>query len=232
MQRKRRGAFIVLEGTDGSGKTTQFKRLVSRLKRAGYKVATFDFPQYAKPSSYFVKEYLNGRYGGWREVGPYQASIFYALDRFDVGQKIRKQLREGKIIVSNRYVASNMGHQGAKIGNPRERKKFFRWLYKFEYELLGIPRPEVTIVFHVPAAIAQRLVDKKGAREYIGGVKRDVHEADIKHLRRAEATYLDIVRTFPRDFKLVECVARGRLLSPEAIGEKVWQILKQRLKIK
>ncbi len=224
------GKFIVLEGTDGSGKTTQFKKLVWRLRRGGYKVATFDFPQYDKPSSYFVKEYLNGRYGGWREVGPYKASVFYALDRFDVGKKIREWLIEGKVVVSNRYVASNMGHQGAKIENRKERRKFFRWLDEFEYGLLGIPKPDATIVLRVPPKIAQRLVDKKGAREYVGGVKRDLHEADIKHLRQAEATYLDMVKTFPRDFVLVECMERGRLLPPQAVHEKVWHIIRKKVK--
>lgn len=220
-----------MEGTDGSGKTTQFKKLVSSLRRKGYAIAAFDFPQYDKPSSYFVKEYLNGRYGGWREVGPYKASVFYALDRFDVGKKIRERLKEGKIVVSNRYVASNMGHQGAKIGSRKERRKFFRWLDEFEYRLLGIPKPDATIVLRVPPRIAQRLVDKKGVREYVGGVRRDMHEADIKHLRRAEVTYLDMVKTFPRDFLLVECMERGRLLSPEAVHGKVWQAVKKRLRI-
>lgn len=223
--------FIVLEGTDGSGKTTQFRKLVFKLRRKGYETAAFDFPQYAKPSSYFVKEYLNGRYGGWREVGPYKASVFYALDRFDVGKKIRERLKDGEIVVSNRYVASNMGHQGAKIGNRACRRKFFRWLHQFEYEILGIPKPDLTIVLHVPAGVAQRLIDKKGAREYVGGVRRDVHEADIKHLRRAEVTYLDMVKIFSRDFLLVECMERGRLLSPETVHERIWQAVKKRLRI-
>lgn len=220
-----------MEGTDGSGKTTQFRKLVSGLRHNGYKVTTFDFPQYNKPSSYFVKEYLNGRYGGWREVGPYKASIFYALDRFGAGAEIRSQLRRGKIVVSNRYVPSNMGHQGAKIKNCAERRKFFRWLYEFEYGLLDIPKPDLVLILHVPSKIAQKLVDKKGAREYVGGVRRDVHEADIKHLRRAEETYLDMAKIFPRDFKLIECVENGKLLSPDKIHELVWQIIEKGVRI-
>lgn len=226
------GKFIVLEGTDGSGKTTQFKKLISRLRGSGCKVATFDFPQYDKPSSYFVKEYLNGRYGGWREVGPYKASVFYALDRFGAGAEIRSRLREGKIVVSNRYVPSNMGHQGAKIKNRAERRRFFRWLYEFEHELLGIPKPDLVLILHVPPKIAQKLVDKKGAREYVGGVRRDMHEADIKHLRQAEETYLDMAKTFPRDFKLVECMEGGELLAPGEIHERVWQIIEKEVRIK
>ncbi len=224
------GKFIVIEGTDGSGKTTQFKKLVSRLRKAGFKIATFDFPQYGKPSSYFVREYLNGNYGTWREVGPYKASVFYALDRFSAGRQISEWLNEGKIVLSNRYVASNMGHQGAKIKNKKERKDFFKWLYKLEYGIMNIPKPDLNIVLHMPADVAQKLVDKKGAREYVGGIKRDIHEADLQHLRQAEETYLYMVKTFPKDFKVVDCVKRGNLLSPEDIHKVVYKITEVELK--
>src|SRR3989344_3728667 len=110
----RRGKLFVIEGTDGSGKTEQFKRLVQRLKKEGRRVATVDFPQYGKPSSYFVREYLNGKYGGWRDVGPYACSLFYALDRFDVRPIMHRTFAAGKVLVSNRYMPSSMGHQGAK----------------------------------------------------------------------------------------------------------------------
>lgn len=219
------GKFIVLEGTDGSGKTAQFKKLVARLKTKGFEVATVDFPQYASSSSYFVREYLNGRYGGWKEVGPYKASVFYALDRFDVSRKIKKWLEMGKIVVANRYVASNMGHQGAKISERPKRIKFLKWLDEFEHEILEVPHPTLTVVLHVPAEIAQALVDKKGAREYIGGVKRDIHEADLKHLKQAEQVYLEITKLFPKDFRLIECVKNGKLLTIEEIHERVWKIV-------
>lgn len=224
---RKHGTFIVLEGTDGSGKTAQFKLLVARLRRQKFPVATFDFPQYGKPSSYFVQEYLNGRYGGWKEVGPYKASLFYALDRFDVAPRIRKWLTEGSIVIANRYTPSSMGHQGAKITNHKERLKFFRWLYELEYTFLGILKPTMSIILHVPARVAQRLVDGKGSRKYVGGAKRDIHEADIGHLKRAEATYLDMPKTFPKDFRLVECFEKGRLLSIPEIHEKVWSVVKK-----
>jgi dTMP kinase len=228
--RRQKPFFIVLEGTDGSGKTEQFKRLTAGLIAGGFKVATFDFPQYGSPSSYFVKEYLNGRYGGWKEVGPYKASLFYALDRFDVGRQIKEVLADGRIVISNRYVGSNLGHQGSKIKNGVERRKFFEWDYELEYKILGIPRPDLNIILHVPAETAQGLVDKKGGREYIGGVKRDIHEADLNHLRAAERAYLEIAELFPKDFKLVECVENGRLLSIDEIHEKVLRVVQHFLK--
>lgn len=229
--RKQKPLFIVLEGTDGSGKTEQFKKLSARLIAGGFEIATFDFPQYDKLSSYFVKEYLNGKYGGWEEVGPYKASLFYALDRFDVGKQLKSVLAEGRIVISNRYVGSNLGHQGSKIGNDAERRKFFEWDYKLEYEILGIPRPDLNIFLHVPAVVAQALVDQKGSREYVGGAKRDIHEADLKHLANAEKSYLEIVKLFPKDFKLIECVEGGRLLSIEEVHGKVWDAIHGALNI-
>lgn len=230
--RKQKPLFIVLEGTDGSGKTEQFKKLAAKLIADDYEIATFDFPQYDKPSSYFVKEYLNGRYGSWEETGPYKASLFYALDRFDVGRQLKSVLAEGRIVISNRYVGSNLGHQGSKIRDDAERRKFFEWDYHLEYDILGIPRPDLNIFLHMPAVIAQALVDEKGAREYVGGVKRDIHEADINHLKNAEKAYLEMVKLFPKDFKLVECVENGKLLSIEKIHEKVWAVVRAAVEMK
>lgn len=224
-----KGIFIVIEGTDGSGKTEQAKKLIAKIKAEGLKATTFDFPQYGKPSTYFVKQYLNGLYGNWNEVGPYKASIFYAIDRFGASEEIKRAIQTGKIVISNRYVASNMGHQGSKIKSKKERIKLYKWLDEFEFETLEIPRPDLNIVLHVPAKIAQGLVDKKGEREYLKGAKRDIHEDDLSHLRQAEQAYLEIVKLFPKSFRLVKCVENGRLLSMEVIHQKVWKIVKEKL---
>ncbi len=219
----KKGKFIAIEGIDGSGKGEQFKLLLKRLKREGFRVATFDFPQYGKPSAFFVERYLNGRYGGWREVGPYKASVFYAMDRFDVGPKIEKWINEGRVVVSNRYVPSNMGHQGAKIENGRARKKYLRWVYDFEYGIMGIPKPDVSLVLHVPAQIAYGLIGKKRSRKYLMGKQRDIHEGSPEHLERAERTYLEIAKLFPGDFTVIQCVGDKKLLTIEEIHEKVWK---------
>ena len=119
-----RGKFIVIEGTDGSGKTEQFNRLVLRLPE-GFAFKTLDFPQYDEPSSYFVREYLNGHYGALEDeaIGPRRASLFYALDRFDASEKkLKKWLADGTAVIANRYVGSNMGHQGGKIGDEKKTK--------------------------------------------------------------------------------------------------------------
>ena len=122
------GLFLVIEGTDGSGKGTQFKILADRLKSEGHDVVTFDFPQYDHDSSYFVKQYLNGNYGTADEVGPYTGSLFYALDRYQAAPAIRQALADGKIVLANRFTGSNMAHQGTKFTNDEERRGNFIWL--------------------------------------------------------------------------------------------------------
>lgn len=229
-KQKGAGLFIVIEGIDGSGKTTQSKRLVARLKKLGCKVKTFDFPQYSKPSSYFVKRYLQGFYGDTEEVYPKKASLFYALDRFDTSERIRSWLWQGYIVVSNRYVGSNLGHQGAKIQDKAERKKFFKWLFELEYKILGVPKPDKNILLHVPAKIAYTLIEKKGKRDYIRGARRDIHETNIAHLKKAEATYLEIVKLFPRDFIFIQCMRNNQLLSEKEVHKKVWSKVKRLLR--
>ena len=216
-----KGYFVVLEGTDGSGKTEQFKLLLRALKQAGKKVLTVDFPQYGKPSAYYVEQYLHGVYGTWQEVGPMLASAFYALDRIDAARAIRAHLAKGGVVLANRYVGSNMGHQGAKIKNTVKRRELLKWIYDFEYNICRIPKPDINIFLHVPSRISYKLISRKGERAYLKGKKRDIHEADFNHLKQAEASYQDAVRLFPRDFKVIECAPDGKLLSIESIHQEV-----------
>jgi dTMP kinase len=220
-----RGRFIVIDGTDGSGKATQTTLLVNELKLSGYPVEMVDFPQYGTKSAGLIEEYLNGKYG---QVGPEAASIFYAIDRFDASFKIKKWLEEGRIVISNRYVTANAGHQGGKIADDMERLKFFKWLDNLEYNIFAIPRPDLNIILHVPAKMAQKLVDKKSYidRKYVNGKKRDLHEADIHHLLNAEKVYLQIAKLFPNT-KLVECIKEGELLAPEEVHNKVWDLVRR-----
>jgi len=228
--KKTKGKFIVLEGTDGSGKTAQFWQLLKKLRKQKIEVRTLDFPRYGKPSSYFIEQYLSGKYGSWKEVGAYRASLFYALDRFAMSSKTKKWLEEGKTVISNRYVASNLGHQGAKIRNKLARQKFFKWVDNLQYNILALPRPDINIFLHVPAKIAYDLVDNKGKREYLHGKKRDIHEQDIEHLEQAEKSFLEVVKLFPRQFKLIECVEKEELLSIQEIEDKIWKNVKKFMK--
>lgn len=218
--RSEKGVFIVIEGTDGSGKGTQFKILAKRLANAGHDVALFDFPQYDNPSSYFVKKYLNGEYGTAEDVGPYTGSLFYALDRYDAAEAIREALAEGKVVLANRFTASNMAHQGTKFDSAEQRRGYFIWLDNLEFETLHIPRPDLNIVLRVPAKIAQKLVDQKPGRSYTKK-KRDLHEADLPHMERAVEVYDDLCQLFPKDFNRIDCVRSGELLSINAVSKLV-----------
>lgn len=217
-----KGIFIVIEGSDGSGKGTQFKLLKERLKQDGHEIEVFDFPQYEKPSAYFVKEYLNGNYGD--SVDPYTSSMFFALDRYSAAPKIRQALSEGKIVLANRFTGSSMAHQGGKIDNKAERLGFFTWLDNLEFETLGIPRPDFSIVLDIPADMAQKLVDLKSKRNYTDK-KRDIHEADINHLNNAVNVYREIVGLFPKNFTQIDCVKDANLLSIPNINSKIWSKL-------
>ena len=224
----KKGKFIVIDGTDGTGKGTQTTKLVERLKNQGHDVELMDFPQYGNPSAWFVEEYLNGNFGTINEVTPKQASYFYALDRYVASFKLREYLDQGKIVISNRYVTASMGHQGTKFDNVENRKEFFSWLYNLEYNDLQIPKPDLTLIMHMPADIAQKLVDEKGHRDYVGGEKRDIHEADLGHLEKAEKVYLEMADLF-EDFELIECYEGNRLLSIDEVHEKVWKIIKNEI---
>ena len=216
-----RGKFIVIDGTDGSGKATQTKLLAERLRRAGFDVAIADFPQYNTKSAGLIEEYLSGKYGSPEIVGPYRASIFYACDRYDASFKIKKWLADGKIVISNRYVTANMGHQGGKIENPLERKHFFDWLYQLEYEIFNIPRPDLNIILHVSAEISQTLAQQRKKEDWAGKTN-DIHQNSLNHLKKAEQTYLQIAQNFP-NFSLIECVSDGLILSRQDISNLVWQ---------
>lgn len=216
------GLFLVIEGSDGSGKGTQFKLLVERLKADGYDVSTYDFPQYEKESSYFVREYLNGNYGTAENLGPYTPSLFYALDRFSVSQQISDDLKAGKVVIANRFSGSNMAHQGTKFNTLEERKAFFTWLDQLEFGMLGIPKPDFNVVLLVPAETAQALVDQKEKRSYTDK-KRDIHEADLSHLQRAVEVYQQLCATFPENFSAIDCTENGELMTIPAINNYIWE---------
>lgn len=219
------GKFIVIDGTDGSGKTTQTKFLVEKLKEKNYKIKETEFPQYNQKSAGLIEEYLSGKYGKADEVNPCISSIFYACDRYDASFKIRKWLNEGKIVISNRYVSSNMGHQSAKFKNEEERKKYLEWLYDLEYNIFKIPKPDLNIILHVASEISQKLsLDRK--REDWHGKEKDIHEEDLKHLKAAEKTYLEIANNFS-DFTLIECVENGKIMPRDKIAEMIWQKVKE-----
>lgn len=219
------GAFIVIEGGDGSGKGTQALELVTRAMQHGYNVLHVSFPNYGTPSAKFIEHYLNGRYGPASDVHPELASMLYAIDRFAVSEKIRSHLRKPKsLVVADRYVASNLAHQGTKVRNKSERLKFYNRVFEIEYETLNLPKPDLNIVLLVPSTIAQENVDKKSARSYTSE-KRDEHEKDSDHLSKANKNYEEIVKIYPEWFTTIPCIeADGKTMRKvESISADVWE---------
>ncbi|MDG6025190.1 MAG: hypothetical protein E3K40_00465 [Candidatus Brocadia sp.] len=220
------GKLIVLTGIDGSGKTVQTKLLCKRLREEGYPVDITDFPQYGK--TFFadmVAKYLKGDFGSADAVSPYLAAMLYAGDRWECKDKINGWLREGKIIVSNRYVCDNMAHQGGKMRSTAEKEEFFRWLDTLEHQVFAVPRSNLNILLYVPAEIAYRLVEKKEQRAYLAGARKDVHEEDINHLRYAQQTFLEIAQG-KKDWVTIDCTENDTLLPEQLIADKVWQTVK------
>ncbi len=223
----KRGKFIIIDGSDGSGKSTQTRLLIKRLEKAGHRVRVEDFPQYGKKSAGPVEDYLTGVYGTSDELGSYIPSVFYAVDRFAAAKRIRKHLVDGFVVVSNRYVTANMAHQGGKIKNTAARKKYFKWLIELEYNFFKIPKPDLHLILHLPAEVSRKLLKQRGPKYYIGYKTRDIHESNFKHLKDAEQIYLEIAKKFK--YPVVEGFVDGRLQAPEEIGEKVYAVVKQYL---
>jgi dTMP kinase len=220
------GKFIVIDGSDGSGKGTQTKILIEKLKSEGHEVASYDFPQYDK--TFFgrmVGRYLNGEFGQADEVSPYLASVLYAGDRYQASEKIKKDLSNRKIVVANRYIQSNMGHQTSKITDPKKKQEFLDWLEEMEYGVFNIPKADLVIYLQVPYKIAQSLVDQKEVRSYTDR-KRDIHEADDDYLRRSDEQYRELARIYP-EWRIIDCAVDDQIQTREEIAGKVWAEVKK-----
>ena len=232
-----KGKFIVFEGIDGSGKATQVRLLKERLENGGFEVNKIDFPRHGESPAFFVDTYLNGKYGTAEEVGPFRGSIFYTLDRYDASFDIKNWLKEGKIILADRYVASNVGHQGGKIKDKEKRKEFFKWLYDLEYNLFEIPRPDITFILKTSSDLSLKMANnitdsekKERRKSYLGDDKnQDIHEKDSQHLTDTLNSYLHAAELFPEEFKVIECVQNQEMLPSKEIHQKIWEIIKEKM---
>jgi dTMP kinase len=220
------GKLIVIDGTDGSGKKTQSKLLIKHLEAEGYTAVYFDFPRHGHPHASLVDDYLNGKFGELNGIkGAYTASMFYALDRFGASFDIRKVLDGGGIVICDRYVSANMGHQAGKIHDIAERDKYLDWLEDLEFGKLGIPRPDLNILLYVPTNINQQLVDMKDKREYLHDKKRDIHEDNKQHLDDAASAFLYVAKKYV--WPIIHCAPNGVMLPPEEIHEMIWKEVKK-----
>ena len=211
------GKLIVIEGTDGSGKSTQFRLLTEAVEQAGYEFRKLVFPQYKEESSALIRMYLGGQFGDKpSDVNAYAASAFYAVDRYASYKKVWGQwYEEGGLVLSDRYTTSNAVHQASKEPEGG-RAEFLRWLYEFEYDKLGLPRPDLTIYLDVPTEYTEQLMR---AREAATGTTADIHEQDLGYL----ATCREMGRTAAEYYgwTVIHCVRDGKMRSIEEIHEEI-----------
>lgn len=213
------GKLIVLEGTDGSGKSTQFRLLCDRLQSEGRTFQKLVFPQYSEPSSALVRMYLGGEFGSHpSDVNAYAASVFYAVDRYAAWKKVwGKEYKAGELILSDRYTTSNAVHQGGKFP-PEGQPAFFDWLFDLEYNKLGLPAPDVVIYLDMPTGQSIKLLR---ARESATHTKGDIHEVDEDYLASCRRTALRAAEHC--GWYRVSCVDQhGQLRSIEDIHQEIW----------
>ncbi|MBQ9148847.1 MAG: deoxynucleoside kinase [Oscillospiraceae bacterium] len=213
------GKLIVIEGTDGSGKSTQFKLLTERVAASGREFQKLVFPQYAEPSSALIRMYLGGEFGTKpSDVNAYAASAFYAVDRYASYKKVWGQWYEdGGLVLSDRYTTSNAVHQASK--EPEEkREEFLQWLYEFEYDRLGLPRPDLTIYLDVPTDFTEKMMRR---READTNTKADIHEQDLTYLATCRRTGKAAAAFY--GWTVIDCVRDGAMRSIEDIHEEIYR---------
>lgn len=217
------GKLIVFEGTDGTGKSTQFALLTKRLQAESTAFRRLQFPQYLEPSSALIRMYLNGEFGDDpNDVNAYAASTFYAVDRYASYQRVwKKEYEAGGLILSDRYTTSNAIHQGSKLDGAA-REDFFAWLYDLEFVRMGLPKPDLVLCLDMPVEIAETLMRK---READTGTKADIHERNDEYLQKCRAVARQAAAYF--GWTVISCVQGGKLRSIEDIHEEAYRHVKQ-----
>jgi dTMP kinase len=215
------GSLVVIEGLDGSGKSTQTDILISNFKNAGIDIKKIKLPDYENKSSTLVKMYLAGDFGDDPcDVNAYAASSFYAVDRFASYSKWKNSYKEGTVIIADRYTTSNAYHQMVKLPQ-KEWDEYLCWLEDFEYKKIGIPKPELVIYLDMPVDISQELMTGR----YDGNeVKKDVHESNISYLQSCRQAALYAAKML--GWKVIKCAKDGKPLSIDEISKAIWEYAK------
>lgn len=216
--------FIVLEGLDGAGKSTQITKLKEMFRLRGVETEYLHFPRFDAPVyGELIARFLRGDLGTVDGVNPYLVALLYAGDRADAAKTIRGWLAEGKVVIVDRYVYSNIGYQCAKFADGEVRKALCEWILHTEYEEFAIPRPDLSLFLDVPFSFTERKLSETREgddRSYLQGGK-DIHEASLDLQRRVREVYLEAAHTYD-DLKVVDCsTAEGAMAAPEEIYKRI-----------
>ena len=225
------GKLFVIDGTDGSGKQTQFKKLQERLTKEGIDYKTVSFPNYDSPSSSLVKMYLSGEFGeDPNSVSPYVASTFYAVDRYATFKKGYQEYYEnGGIILADRYTTANMVHQAGKITDEKEREKFLNWLFDLEFNLYGLPKPSQVFFLNMPIGISLKLM-KDRENKFSHTQEKDIHERNPKYLEESYNAACSLVGKY--DWNEIKCVDENKKLKTiDEIHEEISKVVKKEMNI-
>jgi dTMP kinase len=214
----KKGILIVIEGIDGAGKKTQAKILADKLKACGRDVKQISFPRYGKRPAFFSEQYLKGVYGDADSVSPLVASLFYSLDRLDASQEIRGWLESGHIVISDRWTASNLIHQGQKINNKKLRLDFYQCIKSLEFDELSIPAPDLIFFLSMPPETAFENAQKRMQ----AGDKLDVHEMNKIHFEKTAKILKEVSGQF-KDSVFINSTKKNIIRSKASISEEIWQ---------
>ena len=229
----KKGKIIVIEGNDCSGKETQSKLLVKRLKKEGLKAEIMSFPRYDTPTGQIVGECYLGKAlkyngGSWfknpTSLDPKIATLYYAADRRAAREDIIKKIQDNDFLILDRYVESNMAHQGGKLEKKEERVSMAKWISKLEYELLELPRPDLVIFLHMPYEIALNL--KRRRDKNLKCRDLDSHEEDVPYLRKIEKCYMELAEEF--GWEKIECGKEREPFDRKEINENIFNLIKKR----
>ena len=223
------GKLFAIDGTDGSGKQTQFTKLCERLTAEGIDYKTISFPNYDSETSSLVKMYLSGEFGqNANDVNAYIASTFYAADRYATFKKegFFDYYNNGGIILADRYTTANMVHQAGKILDPVERKKFLDWLWDFEFNLYGLPIPTKVFFLNMPTDYALKLI-KDRENKFTHQAKKDIHERDENHLLNSYNAACSLVDTY--DWHEVKCVKNAQIRTIDDIHEEIYNEIRKHI---
>ncbi|MDO8618854.1 MAG: dTMP kinase [Candidatus Daviesbacteria bacterium] len=212
--------FIVIEGTDGAGKTTQIKLLEKALKKIKKSYKVIDFPRY-KDNEYgkLIFRYLLGEFGKLEQVSPYLASLPYAGDRLLAKPEIEKWLKQGQLVIANRYASANKGHMSAKLP-VSERKQFVDWLNNLEYKINEIPREDLVILLFLDPKLAQKNINTRARLA-------DIHEKDFNYQKKVAKAFLELSKS-EKNWVVVNCAKNGKMKKPQEIHEEISGILKRK----